>query len=325
LRAIIPVAGLGSRLKPHTYSTPKVLINVGGRPILGHILEKLIAEEVYKATFVVGHLGDMIIDYVTTKYPSIQADFIEQPEMEGLGHAIYTAIPSIDEKEVFIILGDTIFDVNLKEVFKEKETALGVKEVSDPRRFGVAVVEGGYIKKLIEKPLTPVSNLALVGLYYISNSEALIKSLNKLIDNDVRTKGEYQLTDALQMMIEDGEKIKTFPVEGWYDCGKPETLLSTNKYLLDQKSISKKFDSVIINHPVFIPADAQIKNSVIGPYTTVDSGCKIDDSIIRNTIIGSNVQISKALLKDSIIGSNAVIKGGFKRLNSGDSTEIDFY
>jgi len=153
----------------------------------------------------------------------------------------------------------------------------------------------------------------------------LIKSLNKLIDNDVRTKGEYQLTDALQFMIEDGEKIKTFPVEGWYDCGKPETLLSTNKYLLDQKSISKKFDNVIINHPVFIPEDAQIKNSVIGPYTTVDSGCKIDDSIIRNTIIGSNVQISKALLKDSIIGSNAVIKGGFKRLNSGDSTEIDFY
>jgi len=120
LRAIIPVAGLGSRLKPHTYSTPKVLINVGGRPILGHILEKLIAEEVYKATFVVGHLGDMIIDYVTSKYPSIQADFIEQTEMEGLGHAIYTAIPTIDEKEVFIILGDTIFDVNLKEVFKEK-------------------------------------------------------------------------------------------------------------------------------------------------------------------------------------------------------------
>jgi glucose-1-phosphate thymidylyltransferase len=325
VRAIIPVAGLGSRLKPHTYSTPKVLINVGGRPILGHILEKLLEEKVYNATFVIGHLGDMIIDYVRSKYPSIKAEFVEQHEMEGLGHAIYTAIPTIDEKEVFIILGDTIFDVNLKDVFKKKETSLVVKEFEDPRRFGVAVVEDGYITKLIEKPLIPASNLALVGLYYIANSEILIKSLNRLIEKDVRTKGEFQLTDALQMMIEDGEKIKAFPVEGWYDCGKPETLLSTNQYLLNQKSVSKKFDSVIINHPVFIPEDAEIKNSVIGPYTTVDSGCKIDECIIKNTIIGSNVQVSKTLLENSIIGSNVIIRGMIKRLNSGDSSEIDFF
>jgi glucose-1-phosphate thymidylyltransferase len=302
-----------------------VLINVGGRPILGHILEKLLEEKVYNATFVIGHLGDMIIDYVRSKYPSIKAEFVEQHEMEGLGHAIYTAIPTIDEKEVFIILGDTIFDVNLKDVFKKKETSLGVKEVEDPRRFGVAVVEDGYITKLIEKPLIPASNLALVGLYYIANSEILIKSLNRLIEKDVRTKGEFQLTDALQMMIEDGEKIKAFPVEGWYDCGKPETLLSTNQYLLNQKSVSKKFDSVIINRPVFIPEDAEIKNSVIGPYTTVDSGCKIDECIIKNTIIGSNVQVSKTLLENSIIGSNVIIRGMIKRLNSGDSSEIDFF
>lgn len=319
------MAGLGSRLKPHTYSTPKVLINVGGKPILGHILDKLIQEEVFKATFVIGHLGDMIIDYVTTKYPTIKAEFVEQHEMEGLGHAIYTAIPTINEKEIFIILGDTIFDVNLKDVFKRNETALGVKAVADPRRFGVAVVENGIITKLVEKSMLPVSNLALVGLYYIANSAALIKSLNSLIEKDVRTKGEFQLTDALQLMIEDGETITTFPVEGWYDCGKPETLLSTNKFLLDKNSNSKKFDSAIIIHPVFIHEDVQIKNSVIGPYTTIDIGCKLDDCIIKNSIIGSNVQVSKALLKNSIIGSNAVIRGEFKRLNSGDSSEIDFY
>jgi len=325
VRAIIPVAGLGSRLKPHTYSTPKVLINVGGRPILGHILEKLLEEEVYNATFVIGHLGDMIIDYVQSKYPSINAEFVEQHEMEGLGHAIYTAIPTIDEKEIFIILGDTIFDVNLKDFFKSKETTLGVKKVEDPRRFGIAVVENGYIKKLIEKPLVPVSNFAIVGLYYIANSEKLINSLNCLIEENLRTIGEFQLTDALQMMIDNDEKIRAFPVEGWYDCGKPETLLSTNKYLLDKKSVSKKFDSVIINHPVFIPEDAEIKNSVIGPYATVDSGCKIDECIIKNTIIGSNVQVSKTLLENSIIGSNVIIRGMMKRLNSGDSSEIDFF
>lgn len=325
MRAVIPVAGLGSRLKPHTYSTPKVLLNVGGKPILGHILDKLIEEDVKKATFVIGHLGEMIKDYVLSSYPSIQSDFVEQKEMEGLGHAIYTAIPTFDDEEIFIILGDTIFDVNLKDVFKKKQNALGVKEVDDPRRFGVAIKENGYIKKLVEKPQVPVSNLALVGLYYITDYNALKRNLNKLVDNDVRTKGELQLTDALQLMLDDGIKISTFPVEGWYDCGKPETLLSTNQYLLDLKSVSKKFDSVIINHPVYIAEDAEISNSVIGPYATIDSGCKIEESIIKNSIIGSKAQITKSLLENSIIGSNAVINGMFKKLNAGDSSEIEFY
>lgn len=325
MRAIIPVAGIGTRLKPHTHTTPKVLLNVGGKPILGHILDKLLEENINKATFVIGYLGDMIKQYVKEKYPSMQSDFIEQESMEGLGHAIYTAIPTFDDEEIFIILGDTIFDVDLKQVFKQKHSALGVKEVEDPRRFGVAVMKNGLIEKLVEKPQTPVSNLALVGLYYISNSDALIKSLNELVDKDIRTKGELQLTDALQIMIRDGVKIGTFPVDGWYDCGKPETVLSTNKYLLDQKSVSPDFENVIINHPVFIANNTNIKNSVIGPYATIDEGAEIFDSIIRNSIIGSNGHVSKALLDNSIIGSNAIIKGTYKRLNAGDYSEIDFY
>ena len=325
MRAIIPVAGLGSRLKPHTFSTPKVLLNVGGKPILGHILDKLLEEDVHKATFVIGHLGEMIKSFVQDTYSDIDAEFVEQKEMEGLGHAIYTAIPTFDDDEIFIILGDTIFDVNLKNVFKNKKNSLGVKEVEDPRRFGVAVINNGYIKKLVEKPQTPVSNLALVGLYYIANSKALIKSLNNLVEKDLRTKGELQLTDALQMMIQDGEKISTFPVEGWYDCGKPETLLSTNQYLLDVKSSCRKFDNVVVNQPVFIADDADISNSIVGPYATIDSGCKIEESIIKNSIVGSNAQVSKSLLENSIIGNNSVVRGIFKRLNSGDSSEIDFY
>jgi len=322
---VIPVAGLGSRLKPHTYSIPKVLLNVGGKPILGHILDKIQDEGVTKITFVIGHLGDMIKDYVEKNYKNIEADFIEQQEMEGLGHAIYTAIPTFDEDKIFIVLGDTIFDVNLKELFKSKYSSLGVKQVDDPRRFGVAVMDDGFIKKLVEKPQTPVSNLALVGMYYIANKNLLIDSLNKLVEKDIRTKGELQLTDALQLMIDSGEKITTFAVDGWYDCGKPETLLSTNQWLLDQKSVSKKFDNVVINRPVYIAEDAEIKNSVIGPYTTIDKGCKIEDSIIKNSLIGSNANVDKALLENSIIGNNSIIKGTFKRLNSGDSSEIDFY
>ena len=325
MRAVIPVAGIGTRLKPHTYTTPKVLLNVGGKPMLGHILDKLLEEGVQKSTFVIGHLGDQIKDYVVKEYPSIEADFIEQKTMEGLGHAIYTAIPTFDDREIFIILGDTVFDVYLKDVFKNKQSALGVKKVDDPSRFGVAIVENGYIKKLVEKPTTPVSNLALVGLYYIANSDALVKSLNNLVKKDIRTKGELQLTDALQMMLDDGEKIKTFDVNGWYDCGKPETLLSTNKFLLDQKSVTKKFENVVVNFPVYIAENAKIENSVIGPYATIDKGCIIKESVIKNSIIGTNSQVSKSMLNGSIIGNNTIVKGAFKRLNIGDSTEIDFY
>jgi glucose-1-phosphate thymidylyltransferase len=325
MRAIIPVAGIGSRLKPHTFSTPKVLLNVGGKPIIAHILDKLLEEGINKATFVIGYLGDVIKDYVEKTYPTMKSSFIEQKSMEGLGHAIYTAIPTFDDEEIFIILGDTIFDVDLKGVFKNKISSLGVKEVEDPRRFGVAVLKDGYVEKLVEKPQTPVSNLALVGLYYVSHKKALINCLNELVEKDIRTKGELQLTDALQIMIDKGEKVTTFPVEGWYDCGKPETLLSTNRFLLNKRSYSRKLDKVVINEPVFIADDAEISNSVIGPYTTIASGCKIKECIIRNSIVDSDARVEKALLDNSIIGRNVLVRGTYKRLNSGDSSEIDFY
>ncbi len=325
MRAIIPVAGIGTRLKPHTHSTPKALLNVGGKPIIAHILDKLLEEGINKATFVIGYLGDMIKDYVEKKYPSVQSSFVEQEKMEGLGHAIYTAIPTFDEEEIFIILGDTIFDVNLKDVFKNKVSSLGVKEVEDYQRFGVAVVKNGFIEKLVEKPQTPVSNLALVGLYYVSNKNILIDSLNELVEKDIRTKGELQLTDALQIMIDKGEKVTTFPVDGWYDCGKPETLLLTNQYLLKKKSFFKPRENVVINQPVFIADDADVTNSIIGPFATISSGCKIKECIVKNSIIDTNAHVEKALLDNSIIGSNSFVRGAYKRLNSGDSSEVDFY
>ena len=300
-------------------------MNVGGKPIIAHILDKLLEEGISKATFVIGYLGDMIKEYIEKTYPSMQSSFVEQETMEGLGHAIYTAIPTFDDDEIFIILGDTIFDVNLKNVFRDKISSLGVKQVEDPRRFGVAVTKDGRIEKLVEKPQTPVSNLALVGLYYVSNKKVLIESLNELVEKNIRTKGELQLTDALQIMIDKGEEITTFPVNGWYDCGKPETLLSTNKFLLDKKSFSKNYKNVVINQPVYIDGGAEIENSVIGPYATISSGCKVKECIIKNSIVGSNAQVEKALLDNSIIGSNALVRGTYKRLNSGDSSEVDFY
>lgn len=325
MRAVIPVAGIGTRLKPHTFSTPKVLLNVGGKPILGHLLDKLLKAGLTKSTFIIGYLGDMIKEYVGREYPQLKSDFIVQEEMHGLGHAIYMAIPTFDDDDIFVILGDTLFDVDLSHVFQSKYSSLGVKAVDDPRRFGVALVKDNFIHKLIEKPQEPVSNLALVGLYYFKNALTLKAALTELVEKDIRTKGELQLTDAIQIMIDKGEKITTFPVEGWYDCGKPETLLSTNQYLLSIGDNGREIESVVINKPVFIADDALIKNSVIGPYATIAAGTVVEDSIIRNSLIGSGAKVSKALLENSIIGDNSVIQGSFKRLNSGNSTEIDFY
>jgi len=325
LRAVIPAAGFGTRLKPHTYSLPKVLLNVGGKPILGHIIDKLISENVTKATFITGYLGEQIVEYVTHTYPNLKSDFVEQEELLGLGHAIYTAVPTIDEDEIFIILGDTIFDVNLRKVFSKKETSLGVKIVDDPSRFGVAVCENERIVKLVEKPKEKISNLALVGLYYITNTNLLVECLKELFEKEIKTRGEYQLTDALQLMIEKKEKITTFEVEGWYDCGKPETLLSTNQFLLSKNGTNRKFEDVVVNNPVYISEKAIVKNSIVGPYTTIAEYCLIVDSVIKNSIISPGAKVEKAMLENSIIGNNTIVRGNYKKLNTGDSSEIEFY
>ena len=325
MRAIIPVAGFGTRLKPHTYSLPKVMLNVGGKPIIGHIIDKLIEEKIFKATFIIGYLGEQVVEYVKKEYPQIQADYVEQKEVLGLGHAINMAVPTIDDEEIFIILGDTIFDVDLKNVFKNKQTAIGVKVVEDPRRFGVAVIENGRIQRLVEKPETLISNLALVGLYYIANTPLLTECLDELFQKNIKTNNEFQLTDALQLMIEKGEEINVFPVDGWYDCGKPETLLATNQYLLMKENLHYKLDNVTVIEPAYIDKTAKVKNAVIGPFTTIASNCEVNDSIIRNSIICPGAVVKMAMLENSIIGSDAVVKGNYKKINTGDSSEIEFY
>lgn len=325
MRAIIPVAGVGSRLRPHTYMLPKVLLNVAGKPILAHILDKIIAEGITEATFVVGHMSEQITEYVAEAYPQFRAEFVEQEERLGLGHAIYLSRHTLGKEPVLIILGDTIFDVDLGPVLKSATSALGVKEVEDPRRFGVAEIKNGQIVRLVEKPEEPISRLAIVGLYYIRNTPLLVSCLNELVDKDVRTKGEYQLTDALQMMLQRGEAMTTFMVNGWFDCGKPETLLSTNRALLEKQSVSRPIPGVVVNEPVYIAPTADLSNCVIGPYTTVGDKARISESVVRNSIIGEGAIVQKALLDNSIVGNGSVVKGGYKRINVGGSSEIDFY
>jgi glucose-1-phosphate thymidylyltransferase len=267
-------------------------------------------------------MSDLIREYVTTAFPRLPVRFVEQGELLGLGHAIYVARESITTDPVLIILGDTIFDVELHPVFRKPVTALGVRQVEDPRRFGVAVTSNGTITRLVEKPETPISNLAVVGLYYIVNAPLLRSCLEDVVRKGIRTKGEYQLTDVLQMMIERGEKMETFPVEGWYDCGKPETLLSTNRALLEKGSTYRALAGVVINEPVYIAPTAEIRNSIIGPNTTVGDGADVSDCIIRNSIIGGRAHVERVLLENTIVGNEADVAGSYKRLNVGDLSEI---
>jgi glucose-1-phosphate thymidylyltransferase len=324
MRAIIPVAGVGSRLRPHTYSAPKVLLNVAGKPILGHILDKLAGEGIREASIVVGSMGEQIRDYVTEAYPGLKVDYVEQDEALGLGHAIYLARWTVGDGPVLIILGDTIFDVELGPVLRGEYSSLGVKHVDDPRRFGVAVMKDGFIERLVEKPETPVSNLAIVGLYFLRDPRLLVSSLNEIVEGNIRTKGEFQLTDALQRMIEHGERMTTFPVEGWFDCGKPETLIATNRALLEKHSTPRAVDGVVINEPVFIAPSAVLENSIIGPNATIGEGATVSDAVVRNSIVGEDAQVRKVLLENSIIGPGATVRGSYHRVNVGDSSEIDF-
>ena len=324
MRAIIPVAGVGSRLRPHTYTVPKVLLNVAGKPIIGHIMDKIIENGLDEATIVVGYLGEKIKDYIHSNYP-IRVDFVDQEERLGLGHAIYLSRNTISRDPILIILGDTIFDVNLRALMEGPDSVIGVKEVEDPRRFGVAEIADGYITRLVEKPQDPKSNLAVIGLYYITRPQILVESLKEIIRNDVRTKGEFQLTDALQVMLQKGEKMKTYLIDGWYDCGKPETLLSTNRHLLETQTPIAAPQGVVIHPPVFLSPRATVKNAVLGPHTTVAQGAIVENSIIRNSIISEEAEVKDALLEDSIVGSNAKVQGSYKRINIGDSSELEFY
>lgn len=325
MRAIIPVAGVGSRLRPHTYSLPKVLLNVAGKPILGHILDRLVAQGIRKATVVTGYMGRLVQNFVNSNY-DIDVDFVSQRESLGLGHAIWTARETFGKEPLIIILGDTIFDADLSFAFNSKTSTICVKQVDDPRRFGVVKTNSkGYITRFIEKPELPVSNQAIVGIYYIANPELLSMTLDNIVSKKIKTKNEYQLTDALQMMLEKGEKFRTASIDGWYDCGKPETMLATNRFLLKQNKQELKLGKdVVVIPPVFIGENVTIKRSVIGPNATVATGATVVDSIVKESIISDDAIVERSLLNKSIIGNNAIVRGHFASLNIGNSSELNY-
>ncbi len=321
--AIVPVAGEGTRLRPHTHTYPKVLLTVGDKPIIGHILDDLQKAGIRKVYMIIGYLGEKVKEYVDANYPKLKVTYIVQEEAKGLGHAIWMAKDYV-EGPAMIMLGDTILSADIKKFLKPGANALAVKEVEDPRRFGVVETKDGYIRKVVEKPEHPKTNLAIVGIYSFNNSSALFGSLDKLIASGRKTKGEIQLTDALEILIKSGLKIKPIKIDGWHDCGKPETLLSTNRYILRKKKLTAKRKGVIIIEPVYMAKTAKIENSIIGPNVSIGDGANISHSIVSESIVGTDTSILNMNLNESLIGSGIKLQGQVKRINIGDSSEISF-
>lgn len=323
MKAIVPAAGIGKRLRPHTLTTPKVLFNVAGKPVIGHILDFLIEAGVDEIVVVVGYEASQVERYLAENYPDSTSSVV-QSERKGLGHAVGIALEDSDEPAI-ILLGDTIIDIDLKNLLGKSNSAIGVRRVENPQAFGIVEMDGEYASKLVEKPEEPSSDLAIAGIYRIQNQSLLKRSIDGIIEQNITTKGEIQLTDALQDLIDNGEKIEIFDVENWYDCGSRSTILDTNRILLDKSGGSDaKHNGSVVTDPCYIAPSAQLVNSIVGPHVTIDEGAIIKNSIITNSVIAKGATLENCSMTDSIIGEHALVHGTVRKLSVGDYSEIKF-
>jgi glucose-1-phosphate thymidylyltransferase len=323
MKAVIPVAGIGKRLRPHTFTIPKALLNVAGKPILGHIVDSLIGMGVTEIIPIIGYKGDLIRGYLDQTY-DMPISYVVQEEQKGIAHAVSLTREFADKSELIIILGDTIIKTDFKNIPSAGEYVLGVREVEDPSRFGICDVEDGIITGIVEKPDEPKSNLALIGLYYFKDSGGLFEACQSIIEREITTKGEYQITDALQLMIENGTRFKPYHIDGWFDCGKVETLLETNRTLLDEMEPDDGREGSIIIQPCFIAKNSIVENSIIGPYVTIAEKSEIRHCIIENSILNEGSVLENVILRESVVGAYAEVTGRASSLNVSDHSQIDY-
>ena len=330
LKIVVPMAGFGTRLRPHTWSRPKQLISMAGKPVLAHVLDTFATlpdPENVEYIFIVGYLGEQIRAYMNTYYPKLHVTYVIQEDMRGQSHAISLAGEYLTGP-MLMVFADTLVETDLS--FLAHEAAGGVawvKPVPDPRRFGVAIVnEEGRVTRLFEKPPTADNNLVVVGFYYFQDSVELISAIKEQIRLDINIKGEYFLADAINIMIERGLYMRTQPVDVWLDAGTPQDVLDTNHYLLDHghanSEEASKRQGVTIIPPVFIHPGAEVKNCVIGPYVSINDCCCVESSIIRNSILEDGAEVTDTILDGSLIGCEAHIQGRPGALFAGDNTML---
>ncbi len=322
MNIIIPVGGLGTRLRPQTWSRPKPLVSVAGKPVLGHVLDTLSEIDIDRAVFVTGFLGEQIEDYVRDNY-AFDSVFVKQDEPLGQSHAIIQARGQI-AGPTLIVFPDMIFEAPLSSLQNlDADAAIFVKEVDDPRRFGIAMLDNGWATQLIEKPQEPESNLAIMGVYYMREIRDLFQAIDRQMTDCIQTKGEFYLADAVQLMIDDGARITTLPASVWEDCGTPDALLDTNRFLLSRSHTTHSTPDSVFVPPVFISETATIGGSVIGPNVSIGDNVVIENAIVRDSIVDAGATIDSAMLTRSIVGRDAIVRGEPLRVNVGDSSDID--
>lgn len=327
MKVVIPLAGKGTRLRPHTHVTPKPLLKVGDKPVMAYILDDLRELGVREAVFITGHLKEKVEEYVRTEYPEFEAHFVEQPIQNGTAGAVQLAQPYVDE-EVLIIFVDTLFDADLAEATRlpaDVAGAIWVKEVEDYQRFGVVVSdEEDFMQKIVEKPSEPISKRANIGLYYIRDWQLLFEGIGKVMAEPQGPGKEYYLTDAFQYMIDQGAKLKTIDVEGWYDAGKPETVLETNRHVLSttrgRRPASK--EGVVIHDPVHVAEGVELEACEVGPNVTISAGSVVRGSTLRDTIVGDAARVEDSELHDSLIGARATVSGVRGQVDIGDDSVV---
>jgi len=321
-KAVIPAAGEGRRLKPHTVTTPKVLLQVAGKPIIGHIMDRLLPAQPEEVCVVIGAQGEQVRNYLEGSY-KCRFSFVTQENPRGLGDAVYRARPVFKPGDsVLVVLGDTIVDLDMREMVGATDL-LAVKSVADPQRFGIVETDGERITRLVEKPEHPKGNLAIVGLYYLNDAMGLFAAVERLIAENRTTRGEYQLTDALQLLLDGGADMRVKPIEHWLDCGTRDAMIATNRHLLSRDGHFRPRPDTVVIPPVFIHDSARIVNSVIGPNVSVGADADITGSVISDSIINERVIVEHSLLAGSILGEDSVVRDNPRRLNLGGFSELE--
>jgi glucose-1-phosphate thymidylyltransferase len=330
MKAIIPLAGKGTRLRPHTLTTPKPLIRVAGKPVMDYILDEFPSLGIDEVIFIVGYLREEVERHIREEYPNLRSHFVVQEVQDGTAGAVKLAEPFADD-DLLIVFVDTLFDADLSLPARLPEEWSGViwaKEVEDYQRFGVIVTDDeGAMTRIVEKPSEPISRLANIGLYYIRDSGLLFEGINHVLNGKPGPAGEFYLTDAFQYMVDRGSRIRTAPVGGWYDCGKVETLLETNAHLLetDRGEISPDAqvdEASAIQGAVRLEQGVRVAGSAIGPNVTLERGARVENATLENCIVGRDAVIRGSRLQDSIIGAHTHVEGVSGSLNAGEYTEI---